>query len=204
MKLFYASASPFVRKVVIIAAELGLDDRIERIDAATTPMRANPDLAAANPIAKLPTLITDEGDALYDSGVICEYLMAEAGNTSMLPPSGSARWATLRLHALANGLLDAAVLRRYEAAMRPEEKQWDDWVEGQRLKVARALDELERTADTLDSEPTLGTIAVACALGYLDFRFGNENWREGRPALAAWFETNWATRPSMIATAPQA
>jgi glutathione S-transferase len=167
-------------------------------------MQANPDLADANPVAKLPTLITDDGEALYDSGVICEYLAAEAGNQTMLPPTGPARWETLRLHALANGLLDAAVLRRYEAAMRPEEKQWADWVEGQRLKVARALDELERTADALGSEPTLGTIAVACALGYLDFRFADENWREGRPKLTAWFEDNWANRPSMMTTAPQA
>jgi len=202
MKLFYAAASPFVRKVLVVAAELGIDDRIERINAPTTPMKADAALAEANPVAKLPTLLTDEGEALYDSGVICEYLAAEAGNATMLPPGGAARWAVLRLHALANGLLDAAVLRRYEAAMRPEDKQWADWSEGQRLKVERALDELERTADTLGREPTLGAIAVACGLGYLDFRFAHEDWRQGRPKLAAWYDGGWAKRPSMAATVP--
>jgi glutathione S-transferase len=202
MKLFYASASPFVRKVMVVATELGLDGRIERIDAATTPMKADPKLAEANPVAKLPTLVTDAGEALYDSGVICEYLATEASSASMLPANGSARWVTLRRQALADGLLDAAVLRRYEKAMRPEEKQSADWDEGQRLKVTRALDALEGETGALGSAVNLGTIAIACALGYLDFRFAHEDWRTGRPKLAAWYEDNWAKRPSMTATAP--
>jgi len=201
MKLFYAAASPFVRMVWVTALELGIADRIERIDSGTTPMEANAALAEANPVAKLPTLVTDDGDALYDSRVICEYLIVEAGNETMLPAKGREHWSALRLLALVNGILDAAVLRRYEAAMRPEEKQWEVWDEGQRLKVVRALDELEREADQLGDGATLGAIAVACALGYLDFRFGHENWREGRPKLAAWHD-DWAKRPSMTATVP--
>jgi glutathione S-transferase len=203
MKLFYASASPFVRKVLIVALELGINDRIERIDVATTPLQSNPDLAAANPLGKLPALITDDNGALYDSAVICEYLAAEAGSATMLPADGPERWSTLRLQALADGLLDAAVLRRYEKAMRPTEKQSADWDEGQRQKVVRTLDALEVEADALGGEPTLGTIAVACGLGYLDFRFAHEDWREGHPRLTAWFNENWANRPSMTDTAPQ-
>lgn len=202
MKLFYASASPFVRKVLVVAAELGIAERIERIDAAATPITPDPKLAKVNPLAKLPTLVTDEGEALYDSGVICEYLTALAGGDTMLPAQGAERWAVLRLHALANGMLDASVLRRYEAAMRPAEKQWADWDAGQRLKVTRALDQLEAEAGTLGAAATLGTIGVACALGYLDFRFGHEDWRAGRPKLAAWYDDGWAKRPSMIATVP--
>ncbi|MDH3231936.1 MAG: glutathione S-transferase [Alphaproteobacteria bacterium] len=201
MKLFYASASPFVRMVLVTAAELGIADRIERIDGATTPIDANPALAETNPVAKLPTLVTDDGDALYDSRVICEYLVDVAGNETMLPTKGRARWSALRRLALVNGILDAAVLRRYEAAMRPAEKQWQGWDEAQRLKVVRALDELEREVDQLGSGATLGAIGVACALGYLDFRFDHENWRDGRPKLAAWYE-DWAKRPSMTATVP--
>ncbi|HUT49073.1 MAG TPA: glutathione S-transferase [Alphaproteobacteria bacterium] len=201
MKLFYAAASPFVRMVWVTALELGIADRIERIDGGTTPMDANPALAEANPVAKLPTLVTDDGEALYDSRVICEYLIVEAGNDTMLPAKGWEHWSALRRLALANGILDAAVLRRYEAAMRPAEKQWEGWSEGQRLKVVRALDELEREVDQLGGGATLGAIAVACALGYLDFRFGHENWRDSRPKLAAWYE-DWAKRPSMTETVP--
>lgn len=201
MKLFYASASPFVRMVWVTALELGIADRIERIDGATTPIDTNPALADANPVGKLPTLVTDDGEALYDSRVICEYLIVEAGNDTLLPANGRARWSALRRLALVNGILDAAVLRRYEAAMRPTEKQWDVWDEAQRLKVVRVLDELEREADQLSSGATLGTIAVGCALGYLDFRFDHENWRDGCPKLAAWC-AEWAKRPSMTATVP--
>jgi len=204
MKLFYAAPSPFVRKVLISAMELGIADRIERIDAATTPMAPDAALAVANPLAKLPALMTDEGEALYDSSVICEYLATEHGGSALLPASGPERWTALRLQSLADGMLDAAVLRRYEVAMRPEEHRSKEWDDGQRLKVARALDVLDRDAASLGDSPTLGTIAVACALGYLDFRFASEDWRANHPNLARWHEANWAARPSFMATKPPA
>jgi len=202
MKLYYAPTSPFVRKVIVTAAELGIDGEIERIDTATTPVDPDPALAAVNPIGKLPALTTDDGETLYDSAVICEYLAARAGNGAMLPADGAGRWATLRLQALADGLMDAAILRRYEGWIRPEDKRWPDWDAAQRAKVTGALDALEVEADVLAPVPTLGTIAVACALGYLDFRFADEPWRANRPKLAKWYEDHWAKRPSMIATAP--
>ena len=204
MKLFHAAPSPFVRKVAITAIELGIADRIERIDAATTPMAPDAELAVINPLAKLPALITDDGEALYDSSVICEYLATEHGGGAMLPPSGTTRWTALRLQSLADGMLDASVLRRYEVAMRPEEHRSKEWDDGQRLKVARSLRWLDREAATLGETPTLGTIAVACALGYLDFRFADEDWRSDHPHLARWHETNWAARPSFTATKPPA
>lgn len=201
MKLFYAAASPFVRMVWITALELGIADRIELVDGGTTPMDANPALAEANPVAKLPTLVTDDGEALYDSRVICEYLIAEAGNDTMLPSKGPARWPALRQLALLNGILDAAVLRRYEGAYRPAELRWPAWDDGQRGKISRALDMLEGDMDALGGV-TLVSIAAACALGYLDFRFADEDWRASRPKLAAWYDDGWAKRPAMIATVP--
>jgi len=201
MKLFYAAASPFVRIVLVTAAELGLSDRIETVDGMTTPMKANPALADANPVAKLPTLVTDDGEALYDSRVICEYLVAEAGSETLLPARGPGRWKALRDLALINGILDAAVLLRYERAYRPKELQWADWDQGQRGKIDRALDLLEADMTALKGTTLVG-IAAACALGYLDFRFPEHGWRASRPKLAAWYDDDWAKRPAMTATVP--
>jgi glutathione S-transferase len=202
MKLFYAAASPFVRIVLVTAAELGIADRIENVDGMTTPMNANPALADANPVAKLPTLLTDDGQALYDSRVICEYLVTEAGNETMLPARGPERWKALRDLALINGILDAGVLLRYELAYRPADLQWAEWKDGQRGKIDRALDELESDMAALEGT-TLVSIAAACALGYLDFRFPDRDWRASRPKLAAWYDDDWAKRPSMTATVPE-
>ena len=117
-------------------------------------------------------------------------------------PAGGARWVALRQQALADGAMDAAVLMRYEAATRPEPLRWGEWLEGQRAKVVNAIDELEHEAPALASELTIGTISVACALGYLDFRQPQIAWRSGRPRLAGWFE-NVSQRDSLKATVPQ-
>ena len=202
MKLYFSPASPFARKVLITAIELGIDDKIERIDAPTTPIDPKADLAAVNPLAKLPTLMTDDGEALYDSSVVCEYLASEFGGEALLPAAGRARWAALRLQSLADGMLDAAVLRRYEVAMRPEELRMESWDQGQKGKIVRALDVLDKNIGMLGDTPTLGTIAVACVLGYLDFRFADEDWRTGRDNLAGWFQDCWASRSSFVATPP--
>jgi len=201
MKLFYAAASPFVRIVLVTAAELGIADRIETVNGMTTPMKANPALADANPVAKLPTLVTDDGEALYDSRVICEYLIAEAGDETLLPTRGPERWKALRNLALVNGILDAGVLSRYELAYRPEELRWTGWVDGQLGKIDRALDLLEADMTALKGTTLVG-IAAACALGYLDFRFPEHGWRASRPKLAAWYDDDWAKRPAMTSTVP--
>ena len=200
MKLRFSTTSPYVRKVSVTAIELGLDGRIERV--ATNTMDPKSDHGADNPLGKVPALITDDGERLYDSPVICEYLDSLAEGPKLFPPAGAERWRALRRQALADGILDAAILRMLETRRRPEALRWDGWVRLQSGKIAKALDQLEREADGLDGPLTIGEIAVGCALGYLDFRFPDEDWRAARPALAAWYE-GFAGRPSMRQTAPR-
>jgi len=202
MKLRYSPASPYVRKVMILAYETGLEPRIERIATTAVPVKENAELSRENPLTKVPTLVTDDGQVLFDSPVICEYLDAQHGGTKLFPPAGAARWQALRLQALGDGILDAALLARYETAVRPQELQWRDWTDGQMRKIRQGLDSLEANIGDLSGPLTIGTVAVACALGYLDFRFGGENWRASRPKLAAWYE-DFAQRPSMKSTVPQ-
>ena len=202
MKLFYSPASPFVRKVMVCAIERGLEGRIEQAPTKVVPSEPNRDYAKANPLMKVPALETDEGQLLFDSVVICEYLDTLGKAPRLFPAEGAARWRTLRLHALANGILDASVLTRYETAVRPEELRWKAWIDGQLLKVDQSLDVLERSADELQGID-IGTITVGCALGYQDFRFADRRWRDGRPKLARWFDT-MSRRPSFEKTVPHA
>jgi glutathione S-transferase len=202
MKLYYSSASPFVRKVLVCAHECGLDGRIEQVPTKVLPTEPNRDLGKANPLMKLPSLECDDGLVLFDSVVICEYLDSLSKSARLFPPAGDGRWRALRLHALADGMLEAAVLTRYETFLRPAPLRWQQWIDGQLLKVDQALDFLEKNPRELEGL-TIGTIAVGCALGYLDFRYADRKWREGRPKLAAWFET-MSRRPSFEKTVPRA
>ena len=202
MKLHHSTASPFVRKVLAVAHETGLLDQIEKAVAATTPINTNPALASDNPLGKLPCLITDDGMALYDSRVICEYLDSLHNGAKMFPREGTARWTALRLQALGDGMLDAGVSARYETFIRPEAMCWDEWVISQKTKFQRALDALENEVDAFQDTVDIGTLTVACALGYIDFRFPDEAWRSSHPKLAAWFE-DFAKRPSIASTVPE-
>ena len=198
MKLYYSSTSPFVRKCLVAAHELGLADRIELVTVVTMPTAHNDALMRDNPLCKLPTLITDEGQALYDSRVICEYLNDLGGGR--LIPAGGGKWAALVDQSLADGILDAALLMRYEVVLRPAERQWPAWRETQEEKARSALGQFERQvagwpADRLD----IGVIALASALGYLDLRFPDMGWRDAYPGLAAWF-AGFDQRPSIRAT----
>jgi glutathione S-transferase len=199
MKLHYSLASPFVRKVIAVAIETGLDGRLERAQLTTTPVKPDADLIRDNPLGKIPCLVTDEGAVLYDSRVICEYLDSLHDGPKMFPGPGPGRWTALRRQAEGDGIMDAAVLARYETFVRPQEHRWGEWLEGQRQKFRRALDALE--AAELGATVDIGTITIGCALGYLDFRYGDEDWRATRPKLAAWFEW-FGKRPSMARTAP--
>jgi glutathione S-transferase len=199
-RLHHSPTSPFVRKVTVTLHETGLIDRVELVSAAGTTVAPGTMPVNLNPLGKIPTLERPDGPALYDSRVICRYLdsLAKAG----LYPAEPRIWETLTLEATADGICEAAVLMVYEARVRPEEKRFPDWVEGQWRKVDRALDALEaRWMPHLLGPREIGQIAVGCALGYLDFRHDARNWRAGRPALAAWFG-KWAERPSMQATVP--
>jgi len=203
MKLYFAALSPFVRKVRVAAMELGLDKKIELVTIASTPVAMNADLAKVNPLGKLPALVADDGDLLFDSAVIVEYLDTMAGGGKIIPAKGADRWRVKRTEALADGMADAAILMRYEMAMRPAEKQWPDWIAGQKKKVTQALDALEGQSWTFDDKVDAGKIAVGCALGYLDLRFGDLGWRKTCETLGRWYDA-FAKRPSMETTKPPA
>lgn len=201
MKLFFNPASPYVRKVLVVASESGLRDQIDIAPLLLTPVNPASDLNSENPLGKIPALITDDGDALYDSRVICEYL-DNLGGRGLFPAGGAARWTALRLQALSDGICDAAILARYEQFVRPQPKQWDDWVEAQKNKFRRAVASLETQAEQLGSHVDIGTLSVAIALAYLDFRYADDNWRASAPALAAWHEQFYSL-PSLQATLPE-
>ena len=203
MKLRFAAASPFVRKVVVLALETGLSERLERVSTSVSPVKPNDEVARENPLVKVPSLTTDDGLVLYDSPVICEYLDTLHDGPKLFPPSGIERWIALRRQALADGLLEAAILVRYER-LRPESMRWTDWVESQMRRVRGALAalELETEEGGLHGPLTIGHITVGCALGYLDFRFAAEEWRMRHRQLAAWFE-DFNKRKSMQLTVPR-
>ena len=185
MKLYFSPTSPYVRKCLVSAHELGLVDRIQLLAANAHPVQRDATIIASNPLGKVPTLLTEEGTALYDSRVICEYLDSLAGG-SLFPRSGDARWAALTLQSLADGMLDAALLARYEQAVRPEPLRWSDWTAGQLDKVSTSLASLEGNGAGLHDRADIGTLSLACALGYLDLRFADMNWRQRYPKVAAW------------------
>jgi glutathione S-transferase len=202
VRLLYSPTSPYVRKVAVTLIETGLDARVERVAAPGSPVAPNATTTALNPLGKIPCLERPDAPALYDSRVICRYLDS-LHDGRKLYPDGAALFSTLTLEALADGALDAGVLRLYEARLRPEDRRFAPWDEGQRLKMTRALDALEaqwtaHLAGPLDA----GAIAVGCMLGWFDFRFADLDWRAGRPRLAAW-EAGIAARPSFAATVPR-
>lgn len=199
MKLYYSATSPYVRKVNVFAIEAGLDEKIEKI--VTNPWVMDARLLADNPLSKVPTLIIDDGTVLYDSRVICEYLDSVNSGQKLIPAAGMERWKALRLQALGDGILDAAVLRFLERK-RPEAQQSSDWDADQQAAIQRALVCLENNIDDWKKDLTIGQITVGCALGYLDFRFASENWRKNQPLLAKWHSAI-AERTSMQKTQPQ-
>jgi glutathione S-transferase len=194
-------ASPFGRKVKIAAALLGLSDRIEVTVADT--LDPNEPLRRQNPLGKIPTLVLESGETLFDSRVIVDYLDALAGGGGVIPTSGEARFKALRLQALADGLMDAALMGVYETRFRPEGMRVPAWLDHQAGKVERALAALEADHATPGGPITIGEIAVACALGYLDLRFAGR-WREAHPRLVAWLQDFEARVPAFDKTRPPA
>jgi glutathione S-transferase len=198
MKLYYSPGSPFARKARIVAQEHGLLNRVELAEIAVSPVQGNDALAADNPLMKVPALVIDDGQALFDSRVICEYLDAFGTGPKLFPASGAARWTALRQQALGDGTLDAVILCRYELA-RPEDKRWRGWTDAQMRKAHQGIAACER--EDLAGPRTIGQIAIACMIGYLDFRFPEEGWRNRHPKLADWYDAQ-AKLPSMAATRP--
>lgn len=195
MKLKYSPNSPYVRKIVIMGLELGLDEKIVRETLTLSPYEPNPDVTAINPLGKIPVLVDDAGFSLFDSTVACEYLSASANDQQWFPKPGTARWHALRCNALANGMLEAAQLVRFEST-RPETYRYDKWIDAQMGKIHRGFDFLDKN---LPAQNDIGAIAVACAIGWLDFRFPDLAWRDKCPALNAWFN-EFSMRPSFVNT----
>jgi glutathione S-transferase len=196
-----ASASPFVRKCTLAAHILGLTEQIT-LESANTTDPTDP-LHQQNPLGKIPTLILDDGETIYDSAVILAYLDHWGGGSRLYPGDPMARIRNLRLEALADGIMDAAILQIYEVRVREEAMRSKVWMDRQAAKIAAALALLEAAPPAIEASPTTGTIALACALGYLDFRFAGA-WRADHPALVAWLEAFAAAVPAFGLTEPAA
>jgi glutathione S-transferase len=201
MKLFYSPASPYARKVLVLAHEKGIADGLELINVSVSPIGTNESLQQHNPLGKIPCLLLDDSRSLFDSNVITAYLDSLTA-PPLNPDKGPARFDALTLEALADGILDSCLLLRYETLLRPSAKFWQAWHDGQIAKIDRGLDLLEtRWIAKLDGPITIGVIAVACALGYLDFRFSDKNWRQDHPNVAR-FYSDFGARASMTLTRP--
>jgi glutathione S-transferase len=201
MKLLSNPLSPYGRKVKIAAAMKGLKDKIELVAIDTNPLD-NPEISRVNPLAKIPALV-DGGSTIFDSHVICEYLDGLAPSPVLFPKSGPERFKTLTLGALADGILDAALLLVYEKRFRPEEKWHAPWQQRQRGKIDRAVDYLEQNPPRWGASPDYGHLTLACALGYLDFRHEGK-WRDKHPKLVAWLDKFAAAVPAFEETRPKA
>jgi len=198
LQLHWSPKSPFVRKVMICIHELGIDHEVGRIRSVAAMLKPNAALMQDNPLSKIPTLLLDDGTALFYSVVICEYLNDHAKG-SLFPAGGTGKWQALRWHALGNGLMDALILWRNE---REREVPLPTLMQAFEHKVGATLDLLEAQAPDLTAAPlSIGTVTLACALGYLDYRFDALGWCQRAPALAAWFAV-WRQRPSFVLTEP--
>jgi glutathione S-transferase len=203
MTLFHNPASPFVRKVLVLLHETGQQDRVALQLSQLTPVKPDRALIDDNPLSKIPALRLANGTVIHDSRVILDYLDHQHVGNPLIPRDGAARWRRLTLASMADGIMDAAVMIRYETALRPAEKHWDEWLDAQRDKIRRALAMLEAEAIAeLASHFDIASISVACALGYLDLRHPDLEWRKANPQLAAWF-AEVSLRPSMVETVPR-
>ncbi|SUZ31364.1 putative GST-like protein YibF [Roseibaca ekhonensis] len=200
LTLYHSPTSPYVRKVMVLAHEAGLLDRIALVPASGTPLDSGTVPLAANPLGKVPVLTRPDGGALYDSRVICRYLDALAGDRFY--PQGARQWDCITLEATADGMLDAALEMMYESRLRAEQIRSAEIVEGQWSKISRSIAVLEdRWMAYLAGPLCMGQMALGCALAYIDFRLGARDWRNAAPVLAAW-QGGFAARDSMTATTP--
>lgn len=200
MKIYGDMISPFVRMTLVTAHEAGLSARVEHIVEPVKPTEVNAKLTSLSPIGKIPVLETDDGHGVYDSRVIMEYLCHVAGNETLIPHEGVGRFRVLTLQALGQGIADSAVAYRYESGVRPAGLQWQDWMTRTVARLNASFDELERNWMNDLAKVSAGTVAVAVALAYIDFRLPDLGWRNGRLRLASWHET-FSGRDSMLKTA---
>lgn len=200
MKLHASTSSPFARKVRALILEADLSEAVEFVPVSGTPLDSGTIPVALNPLAKLPVLERLDGPALYDSRVICRYLDAHA--KAGLYPEPPRLWETLTLEATADGMMEAALSIVYEGRVRPDDKQYAVWTDAQWGKIIGAATMLEeRWLSQLQGRFSMAHIGVACALGYLDLRLGERDWRQASPGLANWY-SEISTRPCLADTAP--
>ncbi|MGB3140011.1 MAG: glutathione S-transferase family protein [Aestuariivirga sp.] len=200
MKIYGDTISPFVRMCLVTAHECGLSGKLEHVREAVKPTQANPKLTALSALGKIPILETDHHHPLYDSRVIIEYLAHVAGNKTLIPDDGVKRFRILTLQALSQGLADVCVAYRYETAARPQGLQWADWMARTEQRINAAMDDMDRNWQAELTDVTAGTIAMAVALAYIDFRLPAFKWRDTRPNLSA-FHEKFSARESMLKTA---
>ncbi|WP_162919019.1 glutathione S-transferase family protein [Taklimakanibacter deserti] len=200
MKLHGDLVSPFFRMCLVTAHEVGLAGKVQPVETKVTPVTINADLTQLSPVGKIPVLVTDHNHPIYDSRVIIEYLCHVSGNKTLIPDDGVKRFRVLTLAALGQAIAEAGVGQRYETAVRPQGLQWREWMDRQHLRVKAEFDDLEKAWEKDLHEVTAGSIAVAVALAYLDFRLPDWPWRDNRPKLRA-FHKAFSARPSMQATA---
>ena len=201
MRLYWSSRSPYARKVMAFAHEAGVADRIETVRTLVSMTAPNRDLMKVNPLAKIPTLVTDDGLVLFDSSVICEYLDGLNRGQKLFPAAPAERWPALRWQALGNNMLDNLVPWRNER-LRPPPQQSPETLAAFELKIRSVVSVLDAEAGALDKAKTgIGHVTIAVALGYIDFRFSDLGWRDGHARIAGWYE-NFFRRPSMQATIP--
>lgn len=199
MQIYFSPFSPYVRKCLVTAHELGLNERVQLLPSNANPVTRDQEIIAKNPLGKVPTFITVDGAVLYDSRVICEYLN-DLGNGALVPRSGAERWSALTLQALGDGILDGALIARYEDVARPEALRWPEWRAAQLDKARTSLAHLAANPELIAPHRVdIGTLTVACALWYLDLRFADFGWREQFPAVADWYQV-FSQRPSLQAT----
>lgn len=199
MKLHWSPKSPYVRKVMVCAHELGITGQLELVRSVAAMLVPNEALMHDNPLSKIPTLVLDDGRRLFDSVVICEYLNELAQGPFF--PAGDAKWPNLRWHAFGDGLLDVLILWRNERD-RSDAQRSDELIAAFDHKTRASLQQLDSEVSQLDASPwAIGHLTIGCALGYLDFRFSDLNWRDQVPRLAQWYETT-SSRPAFQATSP--
>jgi glutathione S-transferase len=200
MRLYWSSRSPFVRKAMVVAHETGVISDIETVRVEVAAAKLNADVMGHNPLNKIPTLVLGNGEVLFDSHVICEYFDSLHSGPKLFPAAGAERWTALLRESVGNGIMENGVARIGEN-FRPKEIQSQPHLAAFKTKIASALDYLETDARALATATfNIGQLTIGCALSYLDFRYAADNWRGGRPRLAAWHET-FEQRPSVRATA---
>jgi glutathione S-transferase len=198
MKILFSPFSPYVRKCLVAAHELGLNDQVKLLPSNAHPVQRDAKIIVDNPLGKVPTFYTEDGQVLFDSRVICEYLNHRAKG-QLFPQAETEKWQSLTLHALGDGMLDACLLARYEDVARPEALKWPEWRAAQLDKVETSLTWLGKHIDLMTHRVDMGSLTIGCALWYMDLRFPDSGWRERHPFVSDWY-AEFSKRPSMQAS----